>query len=149
MGGLFATYLYAPCSSFSIESGGRAAEKPCSPRITTGPRTDRGGLSSWSDCSSHGCGRSPAAPTQQIDLRSHLDEWIARRVDAVNPRKRVENNLPPFRGQLVHALRDGQGTELHHLSALGPFHGGIGNYVSHIGQLYQDAKPHRPVGQSF
>ena len=49
------------------------------------------------------CGPAPT-PAQQIDLRAHLAQWVARGVDAINPRDGIENELSPLRLHVVDAL---------------------------------------------
>src|SRR5262249_59104937 len=76
-------------------------------------------------------GRGPApAPAEQVDLRAHLAERVARGVDAVHPGDRVKDDLPPLGRQLVHALLQDKGAELHQGPALGPEGGGIGHLIS-------------------
>src|ERR1700737_3499545 len=40
-----------------------------------------------------GTGRPPAAAGQQVNRRAHFDERVGRRVDAIDPRDRVEDNF--------------------------------------------------------
>src|SRR5262245_50288724 len=92
-----------------------------------------------------GCSAPSAA--EQIDVRAHGGEGVARRVDAVHPGDRVKDDLPPLGLQLVHALIQDKCAELHYGPALGPEGGGIGHLIPHLGQLNQHLEPRRRPGQ--
>src|SRR5262249_23718771 len=89
-------------------------------------------------------GRGPAsAPAEQIDLRAHLAEWVARGVDAIDPRDGIEDDFAPLRLPVVHADRQGDGAEGDLRAALRPGHAGVSHVVAVAGQLHEDAQPDR------
>src|SRR5262249_31451407 len=94
-------------------------------------------------------GRGPApAPTEQIDLRAHLAERVPRRVDAIDPRDGIEDDLPPLRCRIVYTVRQGDGAEGDLRAALRPGNAGVGHVVAVAGQLHKDTETDRTARQS-
>src|SRR5437867_4147014 len=87
-----------------------------------------------------GRGAAPA-PAEQIDLRAHLGERVARSVDAIDPRDGVEDDLPPLWLRVVNAARQGDRAKGDLLAAVRPRHAGVGHVVAVAGQLHENAEP--------
>src|SRR5262249_5829288 len=89
------------------------------------------------------------APAEEVDVRPHLAERVARRVDAIDPRDGVEDDLPPLRFRVVYSGRQGDRAEGDLRAALRPGDAGVGNVVAVAGQLHEDAELDRPPRQSL
>src|SRR6516225_4638425 len=83
---------------------------------------------SGSDCPLRGRGPTPP-PAEEVDVRAHFAERVARRVDAIDPRDGVENDLPPLRLRVVHAGGQGDRAEGNFLATLRPGNAGVGHVV--------------------
>src|SRR4030095_4869746 len=53
----------------------------------------------------------PPAAAEQVNVRAHVRERIARGLDAIHPRDGVEDDAPPLRHLVIHAGCQGEGAE--------------------------------------
>src|SRR5947209_12959949 len=91
----------------------------------------------------------PPAAAEQVDVRAHIRERIARGIDAINPGDGVEDDSPPVRHLVIHAGCQGDGAEWDLRATVRPRHTGVGDVIARLRHLYEHAEPDRLLGQSL
>src|SRR5262249_19811022 len=85
--------------------------------------------------------RSPPSTAHQVDVRARLEERIGRRLDAVDPRNGIEDDLPLRRRVVRNDRRQAELSEHELPTTLRPADGRIVHDVALFGQLHDDAEP--------
>src|SRR5512133_2251348 len=69
----------------------------------------------------------PPPAAEQVDVRAYVREGVARRINAIDPRNRIEDDLPPLWGLVIHALGQRDSAERDLVATIRPGYAGISN----------------------
>ena len=83
---------------------------------------------------------TPLSPADEIDRRSHLQQRIIRRLNALDPWNRVVDDLLLFQCIVWNHSPHLDGPQLHQLSTFRPVHRRIVDLVSFLGKLGHDVE---------
>src|SRR5258708_36318012 len=79
-------------------------------------------------------GAAPAA-AEEVEVRAHLRQRVPRRINALNPWDGIEDDLPPLRRLIIHAVRQSNCAEGDLGATRGPGCAGVGDVICGFGHL--------------
>src|SRR5262249_34895848 len=92
--------------------------------------------------------RRPSPPSaEEVDVRTHLRERVAGRVDAIHPWDGVEDDLPALRLLVIDAGGQRERAEGKLGAGVRPGHAGVAQVGAGPGHRQEDAEPHRSLSQ--
>src|ERR1700761_3865496 len=92
-----------------------------------------------------GRSRSSTPPADQINRRTKLQQRIVRRLDSINSRNWIEDDLLLLTRAIVNRRSQNECAKVQNLAIFHPMNRRIIDYIAIVRNLHQNLKPNRPL----